>query len=259
MKMFEAKNEVNNIVQFIRNYYKDNNLGGAVIGISGGKDSAVVAALFTKALGRENVIGVTMPCHSKDEDKFDAKLISDYYGFELINFDITFTYDSFIKEVSKLGDFIENNLTNSNINLKPRLRMSTLYYLAALYSSIKDKTYIVAGTSNKCELFVGYFTKGGDSVYDISVLADYTVDEVIKIGEYLKVPSKVLYKNPNDGLSNLNDEDKLGVKYSEIADYMDNKILNEETMKKIFELNKNAKHKFVIPTYRRNEVIDEKI
>lgn len=257
MELFDAKNEVNNIIQFIKDYYSDNNLGGVVIGISGGKDSAVVAALFTKALGRKNVIGVTMPCHSKDEDRFDARLISDYYGFELVNFDITSIYDSFIKEISNLGDFNYDNLVNSNINLKPRLRMSTLYYLAALYSSINNKTYIVAGTSNKCELFVGYFTKGGDSVYDISVLADYTVDEVIKIGKYLKVPYKVLYKSPNDGLSNLNDEDKLGVKYSEIADYIDNKLLNEETMKKIFELNKKSKHKFIIPTYIRKEVVDE--
>lgn len=73
--------------------------------------------------------------------------------------------------------------------------MATLYYLAALYSNLKQKTYLVAGTSNKCELYVGYFTKGGDSVYDISVLADFTVEEVIKIGAYLKVPEKVLYKN----------------------------------------------------------------
>lgn len=258
MNTFDAKNEVNNIVQFIKDYYRNNNLGGVIIGISGGKDSAVVAALFTKALGCENVIGVTMPCYSKDEDRLDAQLISEYFGFELINFDITSVYDSFIKEVYNLGDFSEDNLVNSNINLKPRLRMSTLYYLAALYSSIKNKTYIVAGTSNKCELFVGYFTKGGDSVYDISVLADYTVDEVIRLGEYLEVPKKVLYKKPNDGLSNLDDEDKLGVKFSEIADYIDNKVLNTETMQKIFELNKNSKHKFIIPTYRREKVVDEK-
>ena len=72
--------------------------------------------------------------------------------------------------------------------------MSSLYYLAALYSSLKGKPYLVAGTSNKCELFVGYFTKGGDNVHDISVLADLTVEEVIKIGEYIKVPDKVLSK-----------------------------------------------------------------
>ena len=134
--------------------------------------------------------------------------------------------------------------------------MATLYYLAALYSNLKQKTYLVAGTSNKCELYVGYFTKGGDSVHDISVLADFTVEEVIKIGEYLKVPEKVLYKKPNDGLSNQTDEDKLGVKYSEIADYIENKnLLDPITSNKISTLHQSNLHKFTIPTYRRNDAI----
>ena len=252
MKKFDAEIEINKIINFIRDYYKKNNLGGIILGISGGKDSGVVAALFTKALGAENVIGVTMPCHSKDEDKTDAKLVSDYYGFELINFDITKTFDIFKEELNNLGDFTETETKNSDINLKPRLRMSTLYYLAALYSAIKGKTYLVAGTSNKCELFVGYFTKGGDSVHDISVLADLTVEEVIKIGEYLNVPETVLYKKPNDGLSNQTDEDKLGVKYSEIADYMEDKNKVEKNVReKIEKLHNNNLHKFIIPTYKK--------
>ena len=130
--------------------------------------------------------------------------------------------------------------------------MSTLYYLAALYSNLKGKTYLVAGTSNKCELFVGYFTKGGDSVHDISTIADFTVEEVIKIGEYLKVPEKVLYKAPDDGLSNQTDEDKLGVKYSEIATYIEDKTLLDEKLKeKIEKLHNNNLHKFNIPTYKQ--------
>ena len=252
MKEFNVEYETNNIINFIRNYYKENNLGGVILGISGGKDSGVVAALFTKALGKENVIGVTMPCHSKDEDKIDAKLVSDYYGFELINFDITSTFDTFKAELTNLGEFNDLETKNSDINLKPRLRMSTLYYLAALFSTIRNKTYLVAGTSNKCELFVGYFTKGGDNVHDISVIADFTVDEVIKIGEYLKVPERVLYKKPNDGLSNMSDEDKLGVKYSEIADFMnDENSVDINVGAKIKRLHKNNQHKFNIPTYRR--------
>ena len=130
--------------------------------------------------------------------------------------------------------------------------MSTLYYLAALYSAVRGKTYLVAGTSNKCELYVGYFTKGGDSVHDISTIADFTVDEVIAIGEYLKVPEKVLYKKPNDGLSNQTDEDKLGVKYKDIATYIDNpNSVDEEIGEKIKKLHNNNLHKFTIPTYRR--------
>jgi len=253
MKKFDAKKETERVIDFIRDYYKKNNLGGVILGISGGKDSGVVAGLFTEALGKENVIGVTLPCHSKDEDKIDAKLVSDYYGFELINFDITNTFDAFKDELKNLGEFTEEQTKNSDINLKPRLRMSTLYYLAALYSAVRGKTYLVAGTSNKCELFVGYFTKGGDSVHDISTIADFTVDEVIDIGEYLKVPEKVLYKKPNDGLSNQTDEDKLGVKYKDIATYMENpNLVEKEIGEKIEKLHNNNKHKFNIPTYRKD-------
>lgn len=252
MKKFDAKLETEKIINFIRNYYKENNLGGVILGISGGKDSGVVAALFTEALGKENVIGVTLPCHSKEEDAIDAKLVSDCYGFELINFDITNTFDSFKDELKNLGEFNNEQTKNSDINLKPRLRMSTLYYLAALYSTLKGKTYLVAGTSNKCELYVGYFTKGGDSVHDISTIADFTVDEVIAIGEYLKVPKKVLYKKPNDGLSNQTDEDKLGVKYKDIESYIeDPNLVEKETGEKIKKLHNNNQHKFNIPTYRK--------
>jgi len=253
MKNFNAEKETKKVIEFIRNYYKENNLGGAILGISGGKDSGVVAGLLVEALGKDNVIGVTLPCHSKDEDRIDAKLVSDYYGFKLINFDITNTFDAFKDELKNLGDFNEDELKNSDINIKPRLRMATLYYLAALYSAINNKTYLVAGTSNKCELFVGYFTKGGDNVHDISTIADFTVEEVIKIGEYLKVPDKVLYKKPNDGLSNQTDEDKLGVTYKDIAKYMNNEDLDEEVRLKIEKLHNNNRHKFNIPTYRRDE------
>lgn len=249
---FDAERETKNVINFIRDYYEKNNLAGAIIGISGGKDSGVVAGLFTEALGKENVIGVTMPCHSKEKDREDAKLISDFYGFKLVNVDITNTFDVFKDEILKLGNFTDLELKNSDINLKPRVRMATLYYLAALYTAVNKKPYLVAGTSNKCELYVGYFTKGGDSVHDISPIADFTVDEVIKIGEVLKVPEKVLYKAPSDGLSGQTDEDKLGVTYKAIADYIDNEENVEvETREKIKKLHNSNLHKFNIPTYHR--------
>ncbi|MBO5180076.1 MAG: NAD(+) synthase [Clostridia bacterium] len=251
--MFNAEKETERIVEFIREYYSKNNLGGAVLGISGGKDSAVVAALFVKALGAENVVGVTLPCHSKDEDKEDAKLISDYYGFKLLNVDLTNVFDAFKNEISKIGDFTEEQTKNSDINIKPRFRMSTCYYLAALMSAVTGKTYLVAGTSNKSELFVGYFTKGGDSVHDIATIADLTVSEVLKVGEVLKVPEKVLYKVPSDGLSNQSDEDKLGVTYKAIEMYINNEELDEETKNKVERLHNGSRHKFSIPTYKKGE------
>lgn len=249
--MFDAKKEVERIIEFIRNYYKKNNLKGAIIGISGGKDSGVVAGLFTKALGKENVIGVTLPCHSRKSDRNDALEVSKEFGFKLYNFDLSGVFDSFKGQVKEMIEVSEEELVNSDINLKPRLRMATLYYFAAMFSAINKGGYLVAGTSNKCELYVGYFTKGGDSVQDISVLADFTVDEVIKIGEVIGVPSQVLYKVPDDGLSSLSDEEKLGVKYREIADYMDGVSIDETSAKIIRNLHEKNQHKFKTPTYRR--------
>ena len=151
-----------------------------------------------------------------------------------------------------LGNFNENELLNSDINIKPRLRMSACYYVAALYSELKHGTYLVAGTSNKCELYVGYFTKGGDSTYDIGVLNNYTVDEVIEIGKYLEVPEQVLFKSPSDGLSGKTDEDKLGVKYKDIASVIEGKEVSKEIKSKVDKLHTNNLHKFNIPVYERN-------
>ena len=250
---FNVEREVNGVIQFIRDYYKENHLKGAILGISGGKDSGVVAGLMVKALGPENVIGVTLPCHSKEEDTQDAILVSETYGFPLIHLDITPAYEEFQREVQKLGNFSEEEKENSDINLKPRLRMASLYYLAALYSSLNGGPYLVIGTSNRCEIYVGYFTKGGDNVHDISPIADFTVDEVIQIGEYLNVPEKVLYKTPDDGLSGKSDEEKLGVTYREIAMYMEDPETVSKSARNVIERHhRNNQHKFKVPTYRKD-------
>ena len=251
--MFNAKKEVENIVRFIKDYYKKYNLSGCVLGISGGKDSAVVSALMVKALGKENVVGFTLPCHSNEKDRVDALRISNYFGFKLLNIDLTSTFDTFKKEVLKLGKYDDDNYINSDINLKPRLRMASLYYMAALLSSVNKKNYLVVGTGNKCEIYVGYFTKGGDNVCDINPIGNYTVSEVIKLGEALKVPKEVLYKTPSDGLSELSDEEKLGVTYSDIEKYMNNEALDKTTKDKITKLHDMNKHKFNTPMYERDK------
>ena len=251
--MFDAKKTANEIIEFIRNYYEEKNLKGAVIGISGGKDSAVVAGLFTKALGKENVTGIWMPCHSKDEDKNNAIELANHFGFELKEFDLTDIYDSYVKQIVQLNNPNMNDLIDSNINIKPRIRTATLYYHAAYLSKKNKGVYLVAGTSNKCEIYVGYFTKGGDNVADIQVLADLTVDEVVKVGEEIGVPYHIVHKTPDDGLSGLSDEDKLGVKYSEIADVLENdgKNTQEEVRKRIYNLHQRNAHKFYTPTYKK--------
>ncbi len=250
---FNAKKETEKVIEFIKNYYSTNNLGGAVVGVSGGKDSAVVLALFAKALGSENVVGVTLPCHSETQDEDLAKLVASHYGVKLYNLDLTDVFDSFVDEFEFGYKKLDaETLKNSNINLKPRLRMASLYYYAAMLTSVTGKGYLVAGTGNKCEQYVGYFTKGGDGVCDISVLADFTVDEVIAIGEELGVPSKVLYRAPSDGLSGQTDEEKLGVTYKQIADAIEGKdTLPKDIAEKISKLHNSSKHKFYVPTYRR--------
>lgn len=250
---FNAKIEIEKICAFIKDYYAKNNLKGAVLGISGGKDSAVVAGLFTKALGKENVVGLTLPCHSNENDRSDAEIVAKTFGFELLNIDLTPAFDSFTKEIEKLKLALPNTneTKNSDINLKPRLRMSACYYMAALLSATRGGTYLVAGTSNACELYVGYFTKGGDSVHDISTIADFTVDEVIAIGEELGVPDQVIHKVPSDGLSNMSDEDKMGVKYIDIGKILRNYEVDDTEFGKIEKLHKNSLHKFIIPTYKR--------
>lgn len=247
---FNPEKEIQNIINFIKTYYQENNLKGAIIGISGGKDSAVAAALFTKALGKENVIGITMPCHSKSKDKSDAEIISNHLGITLYNIDLSNVYDTFKQEITKTIKPDKNQTENSDINLKPRLRMATLYYMAALFTQINNQAYLVIGTGNKCEIYVGYYTKGGDGMSDINVIADYKVSEIIKIGEALGVPTEILYKTPSDGLSNQSDEDKLGVTYQEIEDVIDGKQTPNQSY--IKRLNKANEHKKSIKTYQRS-------
>lgn len=247
--MFEPERESSKIIEFIRDYFNKNNLGGIVIGISGGKDSAVVSGLFSKAIGPENVIGVTMPCHSLNSDREDAIKVSEKFGFKLINMDLTSVFDTFVDEVKKVDDYVESE--DSNINLKPRLRMSTLYYIAQMYSKLTGRVYIVAGCGNKSEEYVGYFTKGGDSVSDIKVISDLFVDEVIKVGEVLGVPDKVLYKAPSDGLSGMSDEDKLGFTYDDVKRVVTGLEVDKDIKDRIINKHNANSHKFNIPEYKR--------
>lgn len=140
--MFDAKVESEKIIKFIQNYYKENNLTGAVIGISGGKDSGVVAGLFSRALGSDNVVGIWMPCHSNEIDKENAKKVSKKFGFELLEHDLTNTYENYVKQIKEINKINDEDLIDSNINIKPRLRMMTLYYYAAMLTR-KNKKYIL--------------------------------------------------------------------------------------------------------------------
>ena len=247
MREFNAEKQTENIVRFIQKYYKDHNLGGAVLGISGGKDSAVVAGLMVKALGAENVKGVWLPCNSKPKDKELAYKLGEHLGIDMYETDLTVAYNSMKVQPSAMEKY-----SDANINLKPRLRMAQVYYYAANFSKIYGKPYIVPGTSNACELYVGYFTKGGDNVCDLKPIADLTVDEVIAVGDYLGLPYEIVHKTPDDGLSGMSDEEKLGVSYKEIAAVINrNAMLDEDTYNKIDKMHKNCQHKFNTATYNK--------
>lgn len=248
---FDVEKVTNEIICFIRDYYKKNNLKGAVIGISGGKDSGVVAGLFAKAIGPDNVIGIWMPCHSKEEDKINAYLVANHFGFELKEYDLSKMYDNYVNQIRWQYEVDDKNLIDANINIKPRFRTTTLYYHAAMFSSLNNGVYIVPGTSNKCEIYVGYFTKGGDNIADIQVLADLTVDEVIAVGKYIGVPDVVINKVPDDGLSGKTDEEKLGVKYADITKVINNEKLEDKVKEKILKLHRQNDHKFNTPTYKK--------
>ena len=144
---FKARETANKIIDDIKKYYKENNAKGAIIGISGGKDSAVVASLLTKALGKENVIGFWLPCHSNELDRIDAYKVAKCLGIKMITHDLTKTYDEIINDVKNNQEITTDELLiNANINIKPRLRINILYYYAAYYTALKQELYLVAGT-----------------------------------------------------------------------------------------------------------------
>ena len=136
--------------------------------------------LQLKLFGSENVLTVAMPCQSNKEDLEDARLVSETFGVKLLEVDLTDTYEKLENEIKSV--LKENLKKESKINMKPRLRMTTLYSIAQNYN------YLVMGTGNLCEIMVGYTTKWGDSASDINPIANFTVEEVIRMGKILRVP-----------------------------------------------------------------------
>lgn len=234
--------EVKQITKWIRDYVEISHSKGVVVGNSGGKDSATVIALATKALGKENVVTIAMPCNSINADFEDAKLVADKFKVPLLKIDLTNTYKTLENELDK----IIKPKDEAKINAKPRLRMTALYYVA------QSLDYLVIGTGNKCESIVGYTTKWGDSAHDLNPIGDFTVEEVLQIGEYLGVPEKIIKKAPADGLGGLTDEQKLGVKYKQISEYIETGKTDEEAMEIIKRKENASLHKRnSIPIYKK--------
>ncbi len=236
--------EAENAIIWISNYVEKTGAKGVVVGNSGGKDSATVIAMATKALGKEKVFTIAMPCNSIKTDLEDARLVAKTFDVPFLEVNLSNTYN-------ELENTINSSLTNmklnkdSQINIKPRLRMTTLYAIAQTLG------YLVIGTGNLCESIVGYTTKWGDGASDFNPIANFTVDEVLTIGEYLGVPDKIIHKAPNDGLGGQTDEEKMGVTYKQIAEYIETGKTDENAMKNIERRNKISKHKREpVPTYK---------
>lgn len=243
----DIKKEVEEITKWIKNYVENSKAEGVVIGNSGGKDCAVVIALAQKALGKENVLTIAMPCNSIKKDLEDAKLVSNTFGVQLLELDLTNTYQTLEKEIDEIIKPKEEwRQKEAKVNAKPRLRMTTLYYIA------QNLNYLVIGTGNKCEKVVGYTTKWGDNAHDFNPIGEFTVEEVLQIGKYLGVPDKIINKPPNDGLGGLTDEEKLGVTYKQIAEYIETGKTEEKAMQIIIKKEQASLHKRKpIPVYKR--------
>ena len=238
-------NEAENAIKWISEYVNNCNVKGVVVGNSGGKDSATVIAMATKALGNERVLTVAMPCNSIKNDLNDAKLVAETFNVPFLEVDLTNTYNEMEKYINQSLNSLNLELSKeSKINIKPRLRMTTLYGIA------QTMNYLVIGTGNLCESIVGYTTKWGDNSSDFNPIANFTVDEVLAIGKYLGVPEKILTKAPNDGLGGKTDEEKMGVTYKQIAEYIETGKTDKEAMIIIDRLNRNSKHKRkLVPFY----------
>lgn len=212
--MFDAVKVKDKCVLWIRDFFERNGKGcNAVVGISGGKDSSVVAALCVEALGRERVIGVLMP-QGVQPDIEAAYLLVNHLGIKHYVVNIKNAVDDVLKSISALPEISRQ----TRVNLPARIRMATLY---AVSQSINGR---VANTCNLSEDYVGYATRYGDGAGDFSPLCNLTVTEVKEIGRVLGLPEILITKTPIDGLSGKSDEENLGFTY----DVLDRYILNGE-------------------------------
>lgn len=234
MYSFDAKKVKEDCVQWIRDWFsKNGNECNAVIGISGGKDSTVVAGLCVEALGKDRVIGVLMP-NGEQSDIKDAQLLVSHLGIRSYTINIKNSVEGLLNEL-KAQDFEISNQTI--INLPPRIRMSTLY---AVSQSFNGR---VANTCNMSEDWVGYSTRYGDAAGDFSPLAHLTVTEVLQIGSELGLPQELVYKTPSDGLCGKTDEDNLGFTYAMLDKYIRTGEINDMNIKTLID-DKHEKNLF---------------
>ena len=231
--MIDFEKEVNARVEYIRDMLKKTGAKGIVFGNSGGKDCALVGILSKKAT--DNVLAVIMPCESKQNygsDKSDAQKLCEKFDIDYKIVDLTAAKKDIM---AAIGEELPNG---SVINIAPRLRMTTLYAIAAKYG------YLVAGTGNASERYMGYFTKWGDGAFDFNPIADIKATEVFEYLRYLGAPESIINKAPSAGLfEGQTDEKEMGVTYQEITDYMERKEVSEKSKAIIERYHRTSEHK----------------
>lgn len=252
----DAAKTKDDIVRWIREYFEENGPHcSAVIGVSGGKDSSVAAALCAEALGKDRVVGVLMP-NGEQADISDSRLLVETLGIPSVELNIAAGFEG-MKQMLESSEELKNlsgqdSLTNdARINLPPRLRMATLYAVAQMLPNGGR----VVNTCNESEDYVGYSTKYGDAAGDFSVLSRLVVEEVRQIGFELGLPKQLVQKTPSDGLSGMGDEDKLGFTYAVLDRYIrTGEIEDQETKAKIDRLHRLNLHKLrLMPAFEPAE------
>lgn len=237
--------EIKNRVQWIKELLASSGAKGIVYGNSGGKDCTLVGILAKMAT--DNVTGIILPCESSRNfgvDRDHALLCGNQYGINQIELDLTPVKKAFRDVLEgEIGDCV---MAYANIN--PRIRMTTLYAYAY------KNNYLVAGTGNRSESMMGYFTKWGDGAYDFNPIADLTVREIYELLRFLGAPSEIIDKAPSAGLyEGQTDEQEMGITYQSIDDYLLDGKGDAETVAKIEKRIKNTAHKR-IPAHRYKQI-----
>lgn len=261
LEHFKAEEARDAIVEEIKNYFSYTDKPKAVIGISGGKDSTVCAALLVRAIGKNNVYGVLLP-DGKQSDISDSYKIVKKLGINYKEVNIGSIHYELMTNVlcsGCNGNFDVDRVEASEINVMPRIRMTVLRYISQALGAR------LCGTGNASEEFVGYCTKDGDTSCDFNPIGYLTSLEVVELGRTMsEIPIELVEKTPSDGLSGMPDEEKLGVSYEDIHFYIRNNgiLKDRETAKKIGEMYKNSYHKrngpFKILTGKYNNQMDTK-
>jgi len=239
--MFDVKKTRKALVEWIREWFEENGKGcTAVIGISGGKDSSVVAALCVEALGRERVLGVLMP-NGEQPDIDCSRQLVEFLGIENYTVNIRAAFEGVLSE---FPEGLEPS-RQTVVNLAPRIRMATLYAIS------QSRNGRVANTCNLSENWVGYSTRYGDDAGDFSPLGKLTVAEVVALGEELGLPYELVHKVPSDGLTARTDEDNLGFTYATLDRYIREGVCEDEAVRaRIDHLNRvNAFKLKTIPCF----------